>query len=78
MPEDEFTVSAVVRPGASYRFASHPDEQAAPPEDYDEPDVLAHAGSAHRRADGTYLIQLTSVPLNGLLVLDPTPRRQGD
>ena len=71
MANDLLTVSAVVRLGIARRFAAHPDEESDVPEDYDEPEVLQPAGTAERRADGSYLIQLTTVPLNGLLVLHP-------
>lgn len=64
-------VFSVVKLGTSRRYAAHPDFRGKVPEDYDEPDVLQPAGTVHRRDDGSFLIQLTTVPLNGLLVLAP-------
>jgi hypothetical protein len=73
MPDDDVTVFAVVKLGAPRRYAAHPDFQGAVPDDFDEPEVLQPAGIATRRRDGSFLIQLTTLPLNGLLVLRPSP-----
>lgn len=77
MLEGELAVFSIIKLGTSRRYAAHPDFQGEVPDDFDEPDVLQPAGTVQRREDGSFLIQLTTVPLNGLLVLGPSPSSHG-
>jgi hypothetical protein len=64
-------VFTVEREGRKMRYAPGPDFEGALPEDVDEPDVLMRIGRAVREDDGGYRIQLTCLPLNGVLVMRP-------
>ena len=55
--------------------AAHPDHKGALPKG-DAEDLLQRAGTAWREADGSYLIELTALPLNGRLLMRPP--RQGE
>jgi len=53
--------------------AAHPDHKAALPKG-DSEDLLQRVGTAWSAEDGSYLIELTALPLNGKLLMRP-PRR---
>jgi hypothetical protein len=50
--------------------AAHPDHKAPLPPTCNE-DVMQRIGTAHRDADGTYIIKLTVLPLSGQLLMRP-------
>jgi hypothetical protein len=50
--------------------AAHPDHKESLPQDYIE-DVVQRIGTARREENGSYIIQLTSLPLNGQLLMRP-------
>ena len=50
--------------------AAHPDHKAPLPPAYAE-DVVQRAGTARRDADGTYIINLTALPVSGQLLMRP-------
>jgi hypothetical protein len=50
--------------------AAHPDHKAPLTPDYSE-DVVQRVGTARREADGTYIINLVALPVNGQLLMRP-------
>jgi hypothetical protein len=68
-PEKPIPVFSISHLGGVQR-AAHPDyKKPMPADDCDE--IRTRVGSAWRRADGSYVIQLVAVPVNGLMVLEP-------
>ena len=50
--------------------AAHPDHYASLPPAYAE-DVVQRVGTARRDTDGSYIINLTALPVNGQLLMRP-------
>lgn len=51
-------------------YAAHPDHKESLPQGHVE-DVVQRIGTARREEDGSYIIQLTALPLNGQLLMRP-------
>jgi len=64
---EEIPVFSTMHRGGVQRGA-HPDYKGPLPSDSDE-ELLSRVGSAWRRQDGNYLIQLVAFPVNGQLLL---------
>lgn len=58
------------------RRAAHPDCKGTLPSEGEE-EILSRVGSAWRQQDGSYLIQLVAFPVNGQLLLRPSPEKGG-
>ena len=69
-PEKPCGVFSISHPGGVQR-AAHPDNKKALPADDGYDEIRTRVGSAWRRADGSYVIQLAAMPINGLMVLEP-------
>jgi hypothetical protein len=65
---DVIPVFATVQRGSVQR-AAHPDYKGPLPVDDEEDEILSQVGSAWRREDGTYVIQLVVFPVTGQLLL---------
>ena len=67
-------VFATIQRGGVQR-AAHPDYKGPLPSEGGE-EILSSVGSAWRKQDGSYLIQLFAFPVNGLLLLRPLPEKE--
>ncbi|GII82871.1 hypothetical protein Ssi03_08610 [Sphaerisporangium siamense] len=68
----EMVVFSIEKEGRRLRYAAGPGYEGALPEDVDEPDVLVRVGSASPDPDGGYRVQLTCLPLDGVLIIRPS------
>jgi hypothetical protein len=63
-------ISRQVERCSRVRFAPYSSSAPALPKG-DAEDLLQRAGTAWREADGSYLIELTALPVNGRLLMRP-------